>query len=427
MADVPPTGPSPDAAAGNPADEPDLPAGDAPGESSPDSAGAGVASAGWLGPADTMPPWIPRAMVWFFGGVVALAIGSWLLGRLRDLLITLLIALFVSFALEPAVNWLASRGWRRGTATGVVFGVFVLVSLLFVVAIGKLVFDEVNNLIDNAPGYIEDGEDWLNETFDLNVSSDDLTEQLNDADGPVRSFVSQAASNAVGLSFSAVGAIFRLFTIALFVFYLVADGPRFRRVVCSFLRPERQRVVLDTWEIAIEKTGGYIYSRGLLAIISGMFHWAAFEIIGIDYAIALAVFVGLTSQFIPVIGTYLAAGLPILIALANDPVKALWVAAFAILYQQVENYLFAPRITARTMALHPAVAFGSVIAGAGLIGPIGALLALPAGAVLQAVGSTYIERHEVVDTHMTAVPESRPGLTQRVRAAWRRRSDSRRS
>jgi len=96
--------------------------------------------------------------------------------------------------------------------------------------------------------------------------------------------------------------------------------------------------------------------------------------------------------------------------------------AFATLYQQVENYLFAPHITARTMALHPAVAFGSVIAGAGLIGPIGALLALPAGAVLQAIGSTYIERHEVVDTYMTTVQEPRPGLVGRARAAWRRRS-----
>jgi predicted PurR-regulated permease PerM len=376
---------------------------------------------GWLGPADAMPPWIPRALVWFFGGVVTLVVGAWLLGRLRDLIITLLIALFISFALEPAVNALAARGWRRGTATGVVFLVFVALAAVFVFAIGKVVFDEVQNLVDNAPGYIEDGERWLNRTFGLNLSSDTLSEQLSDTNGPVRSFVSQAATNALGLSFSAVGAVFRLFTIALFVFYLVADGPRFRRVVCSFLRPSRQRVVLDTWEIAIQKTGGYIYSRGLLAILSGLFHAAAFEIIGLKYAIALAVWVGLTSQFIPVVGTYLAAALPILIGLASSPVDAVWVLAFAVVYQQVENYLFAPRITARTMALHPAVAFGTVIAGAGLIGPIGAILALPAAAVIQAVGSTYIDRHPVVDTHMTAVPATRPGVIERVRGAWRRR------
>ena len=302
-----------------------------------------------------------------------------------------------------------------------------MLSLVFIAAVGKVVFDETNNLIDNAPGYIEDGESWLNRTFDLNLSSETLSDQLSDPEGPFRSFVTSAAGNAVGLSFSVVGVVFRLFTIALFVFYLVADGPRFRRVVCSFLRPQRQRVVLDTWEIAIEKTGGYIYSRGLLAIISGFSHWVAFSIIGIKYAIALAVFVGLVSQFIPVVGTYIAAGLPILIALASSPTDALWVAGFAIGYQQVENYLFAPRITARTMSLHPAVAFGTVIAGAGLLGGIGALLALPAAAVIQAVGSTYIERHPVVDTPMTTVPDTRPGLIERARRAWRRRGDDRSS
>lgn len=370
-----------------------------------------------------MPAWIPRAMVWFFGGVIALFVGSWLLGRLRDLIITLLIALFISFALEPAVNILAARGWRRGTATALVFTTFVVLSLLFVGAVGKVVFDETTNLIDNAPGYIEDGENWLNDTFDLNLSSDTLNDQLSDPEGPFRSFVTSAAGNAVGLSFSVVGVVFRLFTIALFVFYLVADGPRFRRGLCSFLRPQRQRMVIDTWEIAIQKTGGYIYSRGLLAILSGVSHWIAFSIIGVPYAIAMAVFVGLVSQFVPVVGTYIAAGLPILIALASSPTDAVWVAVFAILYQQVENYLFAPRITARTMSLHPAVAFGTVIAGAGLLGSIGALLALPAAAIIQAVGSTYIERHPVVETPMTAVPTVRPGMIERIRRARRGRDD----
>jgi len=214
--------------------------------------------------------------------------------------------------------------------------------------------------------------------------------------------------------------VFQFFTILLFTFYLVADGPRFRRTVCSFLRPDRQREVIANWEIAIQKTGGYLYSRLLLGLLSAFFHYIAFVVIGVPYAIALAVFVGLVSQFVPVVGTYIAGAFPALIALAVDPVSAIWVVVFAFAYQQVENYLFAPRITARTMSLHPAVAFGSVIAGGGLFGPVGALLALPAAAVLQAVGSTYIDRHEVIDTHMTAEPD-RSGSGR-----WRRFLRSRR-
>src|SRR5699024_11217489 len=63
--------------------------------------------------------------------------------------------------------------------------------------------------------------------------------------------------------------LFNGLTIALFTFYLCADGPRFRRVICSLLPPRTQREVLRAWEIAISKTGGYLYSRALLALFSG--------------------------------------------------------------------------------------------------------------------------------------------------------------
>src|SRR5690606_6908889 len=133
--------------------------------------------------------------------------------------------------------------------------------------------------------------------------------------------------------------------------------------ICSGLPPERQRQVLETWELAIAKTGGYLYSRALLAAVSAAFHWVAFTAIGLKYAPVLALFVGVISQFVPVIGTYIAGAMPAVVALANDPLDAVWVVAIVVVYQQIENYLLAPRITASTMEMHPAVAFGAVIAG----------------------------------------------------------------
>jgi predicted PurR-regulated permease PerM len=361
-----------------------------------------------------MPPWIPRALLLFFGGVVVLSAADWLLTRLSDLILMLVVSLFLSFALEPAVDWLAQRGWRRGSATGLVLACLFVASVIFLGAIGKLVVDQVTEFIDQAPAKAQSVENWVNSTFGTHLSSDQISEEFSKPDGPIRTFATKLAGHAVGFSLSAFGVVFQFFTILLFTFYLVADGPRFRRTVCSFLTPARQREVISNWEIAIQKTGGYLYSRLLLGLLSAFFHYVAFVIIGVPYAIALAGFVGLISQFVPVVGTYIAGAFPALIALAVDPVDAIWVVAFAFAYQQVENYLFAPRITARTMSLHPAVAFGSVIAGGGLFGPVGALLALPAAAVLQAIGSTYIDRHEVIDTHMTAEPERSGGRR------WRR-------
>jgi predicted PurR-regulated permease PerM len=117
--------------------------------------------------------------------------------------------------------------------------------------------------------------------------------------------------------------------------------------------------------------------------------------------VALGLWVGLMSQFLPVVGTYLAGILPVLVTLLSSPVDALIVLVFIVLYQQIENYLFAPRITARTMELHPAVAFGAAIGGAALLGPIGAILALPAAAMVQALVGGWGQRYDVVDSHLT--------------------------
>jgi predicted PurR-regulated permease PerM len=99
--------------------------------------------------------------------------------------------------------------------------------------------------------------------------------------------------------------------------------------------------------------------------------------------------------------------LPVVITFLDSPIKALIVLIAIVVYQQIENYVFAPRITARTMQLHPALAFGSALGGAALLGAVGAVLALPAAAMAQALVSELGTRHVVVDSHLTTVVETR--------------------
>ena len=117
---------------------------------------------------------------------------------------------------------------------------------------------------------------------------------------------------------------------------------------------------------------------------------------------------GLLSQFVPVVGTYLGGALPLLIALLESPGRAIAVLVYVIAYQQIENYLLAPQITEKTMALHPAVSFGAAIAGATLLGVPGALMALPTAATVQAFVSSYLERHDVVLSELTEEDEPPP-------------------
>ncbi len=349
-----------------------------------------------------MPAWVPRAIVLFMVGIATLFILRWLMVELQAFLLILVSSLFLSFALEPAVNWLAHHGLRRGLATGLVMLGGFAAAVAFLVVLGSALFTQVSEFANDFPARVERIETQINDRFDAELDFDDLVDSFEKQD--LQGIATRLAENALVLGISAVAVIFTLFTIALFTFYMVADGPRFRRTVLSFLPPERQETVLNGWEIAIQKTGGYIYSRGLLALLSTVATTIVLQVMGIEYAFALGIWTGLISQFIPTIGTYLAGALPVLIALLDDPNDALIVLIFMVVYQQIENYVFAPKITAKTMDLHPAVAFGTVLVGAALFGGVGGLLALPAAAVIQAIGSTYFNRHEVIDTEMTRDP-----------------------
>jgi predicted PurR-regulated permease PerM len=107
-------------------------------------------------------------------------------------------------------------------------------------------------------------------------------------------------------------------------------------------------------------------------------------------AVPLAVFQGFFAEFIPAVGTYIGAAVPVLVTLGLLGVwRALVVVAFVVAYQQVENIWLAPRVSARTMEVNGAVAFGAAIAGGALGGPIGAFMALPLAALIIAFIRTY--------------------------------------
>ena len=166
-----------------------------------------------------------------------------------------------------------------------------------------------------------------------------------------------------------LGTVMQILTVALFTFYMTAyccDAPGAALDAARGPPARGARAI----EVAIDRTGGYFYSLVLLAGISASVAWAAFTIIGVPYPLALALWMGLISQFVPVLGTYIGGILPLAVALIESPYRGLAVFGYVLVYQGIENYLLAPRITARTMSLHrwwPSAAF----AGGGLLGGAG--------------------------------------------------------
>ncbi|WP_282697992.1 AI-2E family transporter [Streptomyces sp. CC208A] len=347
-------------------------------------------------PGARMPRWLPRAMVLALALYACFLLGSWAFHQLVGLLVNVLLAFFLALAIEPAVGRMAARGMRRGLATFLVFFGVLVVGVGFVVLLGSMLAGQIVDMVENFPKYLDSLIKWINLTFHTDLSRVEVQDSVLKSDW-LQKYVQNSATGVLDVSATVLGGLFRLLTIFLFAFYFAADGPRLRRALCSVLPPARQAEVLRAWEIAVDKTGGYLYSRGLMALISGVAHFVLFEILDVPYAPALAVWVGLVSQFIPTIGTYLAGALPMLIAFTVNPWYALWVLGFVVVYQQFENYVLQPKLTSKTVDIHPAVAFGSVIAGTALLGAVGALIAIPAVATLQAFLGAYVKRYDVTD------------------------------
>jgi predicted PurR-regulated permease PerM len=342
---------------------------------------------------------VKRAILLWWGVLVALWALLAAARQLQGLLTQVVLALFLSFAMDPMVDWLNRRGVKRGAATALTMVAVLGLFIAFLTAMGSLIATQLQQLADDLPDYVTSVDHFLEKRFGVEIDNADLMDQLR-AGGAASDYLSGLADNLVGVGTSLLNVVFELLTISLFAFYFTADGHRLRRAICSVLPPARQLEVLRIWELGINKTGAFISSRVILAIISAAFHWVVFAALDLPSSLALALWVGLISQFIPVIGIYIAGVIPALIALGIEPTKALWVLVAVVIYQQVENYGLQPRITAQTLNMHPAVAFAAVLAGTATFGVSGALLALPFLATVQSFISVYIARHTVVENRL---------------------------
>jgi predicted PurR-regulated permease PerM len=257
-------------------------------------------------------------------------------------------------------------------------------------------FTQLAQLVQALPVVVTDVISWANRTFSLKLDATSIATSLSLTPAQVGTMASNLAGGVFGLVSSVLAALLDTFTFIVFAFYLAADGPRVRRTIGSWLSPARQDVFVTIWDIAVAKTGGYVVSKIELAALSGVFHGVFFYLVGVPYWLPLALLVGLLAQFVPVLGTYVGIVVPILFVVFTEPFTALWILLFATVYQQIETYLFTPKISKRTMDVNSGIALASVFIGAALWGPIGALIGIPMAAAAVAVLDTYGHRHDLV-------------------------------
>jgi predicted PurR-regulated permease PerM len=115
------------------------------------------------------------------------------------------------------------------------------------------------------------------------------------------------------------------------------------------------------------------------------------------YALPLSIFEGFVAEFIPAVGTYIGAAIPIMLTLVvGGLVPALILLVWVLIYQQAENYWLSPKLSAQTMTLNGGVAFGAALAGGAIAGPMGAFMALPVAALITSIISNTGKTYDVV-------------------------------
>lgn len=341
------------------------------------------------------PRWLRKALVMVVLAIVALQVINWGWNLLGGFLFNMLLAWLIAISVDPIVSYLARRGMRRGLATALVAVGTTLILAAFIALFGSALAEQVTGLVLALPSLVLDIVDWTNRTFDTQLDPVELTNSLNLTSDQITEIASSLAGGILGVLTGIVGAIFDFVTIVVFSFYFSADSPRIKRWIASWLRPAHQMVFIRIWDISVTKAGGFVISKMALASVSAFFHAGFFYLIDIPYWLPMGIFAGVVSQFIPTIGTYIGVAIPALFAVFADPIDVLWIVIFATVYQQIENYVFTPRISTKTMDINSGVALASVFIGTALFGPIGAIIGIPLAAILIAVFEAYGQRYEI--------------------------------
>jgi len=341
------------------------------------------------------PRWLRRSLVLIFFGLVLFQLFMYSFEALAHFAFLILLAWLIAISFDPIVTWLAAKGMRRGAATAIVLGVVGLLALAFIGIFGQLFVSQITMLIQSLQDFIAQVITWITEVFKTKFAPTQLNELLNLTPQQIAEWAQTWAGGFLGIVSGAFGFAFELLTIVVFAFYLSADSPRIKRTIAGWLPHDKQRVFITVWDISVKKAGGFVISKLALAFLSAFFHCIFFAAIGVPYWLPMGIFAGIVGQFIPTIGTYIGIILPAIFAAFNEPLDVVWIVIFATIYQQVENYVFTPKISHATMDVHSGVALASVFIGAAFFGPIGALIGIPLVAIILAIVQTYVARYEL--------------------------------
>ena len=265
-----------------------------------------------------------------------------LLGRLRLVLIPLVVMLFLARILAPPVSWLRARGWRPGLAAAAVVVGFLAALTAGMGLIGAAVADEMDELGPTLGEAVDDVERWVVEDSPFDVDQADVDEfrqQLGDA---VRTSAESSSGAVVSGAILVVEALVGVVLGLIITFFALKDGDRFLAWARGVVPADRRELASVMAGQAWKTLGGYLRGAALLGVVEGVAIAVALAVVGAKLALPVALLTFLAA-FVPFVGAIVAGAVAVLVALGTAGIDAaLIVLAVAVALQQLDNDLLAP-------------------------------------------------------------------------------------
>ena len=363
---------------------------------------AGGATEKWR---DNWPPpsyWIKVGLA-----LIGALVGLYLVGLLRGILLLIIASFVLAIGFQPAIGWFERRGVRRGLGLAVVLmSLLVVFGGLVALAVPQIL-TQAGEMLEQFPALIErlqDGDGLIARLAGMIDVEQITTETTSDP---------TAAFEVVG---SVAGFVFNFLTVLLVTPYFAMSMPGIKRWLVRLLRPKHREDFLKVLGDSTDLMANFIVGNLIVSVIAGVVTWVGLTLIGVPYALALAAWVAIT-DLIPVLGALLGAAGVAAVAIVESPDALLWSMLLLFAYQQVENFLIAPRVMNRAVDLNPATVIIALMVGGSLAGLVGALLALPLAALIKIVIDDYLVQGRLEQVRAEVAEEQNSG-----RRRWRGRS-----
>jgi predicted PurR-regulated permease PerM len=322
--------------------------------------------------------------------VVAVALALYLIYLVRRPLTWIFIAGFLAIALAGPVQFLERR-LPRGLSIALVYVALIVTPVLIMGILVPPIVNQANNLAENLPQYARDLTGFVtgNDTLNRLQQDYDVTGKLEQEAAKLPGRVGDAAGVLSNIGLGIVNSVFTTVTIIILSIFLMGAGPRWLETWARRYPPEQAEWWRTLFERIGNAVGNYVAGALIQATVAGVLSYVVLLLLGIPFALPLAVVIFLL-DLVPLVGATLGAVLVGLVTLFSDfPVDTIAWTIWAIIYQQVENNVIQPRIQARAVQLEPLIVLISVLFGSTLFGVLGALLAIPVAAAIQITVREY--------------------------------------